>query len=71
MVLNRKNSSKFNGIAFNEKFIKNYDEDSDIRYIPEVDVEYPKRLHKRHNDLLFLPERMKIKESQACMQSVQ
>ena len=29
-------------------------------YILEVDVEYPKELHKSHNELPFLPERMKI-----------
>ena len=29
---------------FNESFIKNYDENSDKGYIPEVDVEYPKNL---------------------------
>ena len=28
-------------LKFNEDFIKNYDEDSDKRYILEVDVEYP------------------------------
>ena len=29
-------------------------------YILEVDVDYPKGLHKSHNELPFLPERMKI-----------
>ena len=29
-------------------------------YILEVDVEYPKELHKSHNELPFLPERMRI-----------
>ena len=45
---------------FTEDFIKNYDEDSDIGYNLEVDVEYPRNLHQLHNDLPFLPERMKI-----------
>ena len=40
---------------FEEKFIKNYDEDSDQGYVLEVDVEYPK-----NSDLAILPERMKI-----------
>ena len=44
----------------NEKFIKNYDEDSDKGYIFEVDVNYLKRLHDLHSDLPFLSERMKI-----------
>ena len=43
-----------------EDLIKNYDEDSDIGYNLEVDVEYPRNLHKLHNDLPFLPEKMKI-----------
>ena len=33
-----KNTSKFN-----EKFIRYYDEDSDVGYVLEVNVEYPKR----------------------------
>ena len=43
-----------------EDFIKNYHENSDKGYIPEVNVEYPKNLHNVHSDLPFLPERMKI-----------
>ena len=45
---------------FTEQFIKNYDEDSDKRYILEVHVKYPKNLHGLHGNLPFLPERMKI-----------
>ena len=51
----RKTMSKFT-----EEFIKNYDEDSDKGYILEVDVKYPKNLHGLHEDLPFLPERIKI-----------
>ena len=47
-------------LKFNEDFIKDYDADSDKRYIFEVDVKYPKDLHDLHSDLPFLPERMKI-----------
>ena len=50
-----KNTSKID-----EKFIKNYDEDSDKGYIFEVDAEYPRRLHDLHSDLPFLSKRMKI-----------
>ena len=56
MVWNEKRISKFH-----KKFIKNYDEDSDVRKILEVEVEYPKRFYNFHNNLEFLPERMKIK----------
>ena len=46
--------------TFNEDFIKKYNEESDEGYFLEVDDQYPEKLHKRHNDLQFLPERMKI-----------
>ena len=44
----------------NEEFIKNHDENNDKGYILEVDVKYPKRLHKLHSDLPFLPKRMEM-----------
>ena len=47
---------------FNEDFIKNYNEKSDEGYFLEADVQYPKTLNGVHNDLPFLPERMKIKK---------
>ena len=47
---------------FNEYFIKNYNEESDKRYCFEVDVQYLKKLHDLHNDLPFLPERIKVEK---------
>ena len=52
-----KNVSKFD-----EGFIKNYNENSNKRYILEVDVEYPKSFLNHHGDLPFLAERKKIKK---------
>ena len=45
-----------------------YDEDIDKRYILEVRVKNPKKLHKLQSDLLFLPKRIKIEkcEKLAC-----
>ena len=43
-----------------EDFIKHYDKDSDKGYTLEVDFKYNNNLHDLHNDLPFLPERMKI-----------
>ena len=43
---------------FNERFIKSYNENSDIGYFLEVGVEYP----NHHKDLPFLAERKKIKK---------
>ena len=50
-----------------ENFIKNYDEDSNLGYFIEADIEYPKELHTLHSDLPFLPERMKVNK---CKQLV-
>ena len=44
----------------NEEFIKNYNENDKKRYIFEVGIKYPKKLHDLHSDLPFLPERMEI-----------
>ena len=44
---------------FNEDFIKNCNEEGCFLV---VDVQYPKKLHELHNDLPFLPERMKIEK---------
>ena len=49
-----------NVTEIDEKFIKNYNEDSDKGYILEVDVKYPRKVHGLHSDLPFLPKRMKI-----------
>ena len=45
---------------FDESFAKSYNAENDERYSLEVDVKYPEKLHNLHNDLPFLPERMKI-----------
>ena len=43
----------------NEAFIKSYNKGIDEGYFLEVDVQYLEILRKLHNDLPFLPERMK------------
>ena len=48
--------------SINEDFLINYDEESDEGYFQVVDVQYPEKLHERHNDLPFLPERMKLEK---------
>ena len=49
---------------FNKDFIKSYNEESDEGYFLEVDFQYLEKLHELHNDLPFLPEKMKIKKVQ-------
>ena len=45
---------------FNERFIKGYNENSNIGYFLEVYVEYPKKVSSLHKDFPFLPEWEKI-----------
>ena len=47
---------------FDERFIKNYDENNDKGYILKVEVEYSKKLFNLHCDLSFLPEEKKIEK---------
>ena len=47
---------------FNEDFIKSYNAESNKGCFLEVDVQYLEKLHELHNDLPFLPERMKIEK---------
>ena len=51
---------------FNEIFIKNYSENSDIGYFLKVDIDYSEKLFNGiafnlHKVLPFLPERKKVK----------
>ena len=47
---------------FNWDLVKNYNEKSDEGYFLEVYVQYLEKLYELHNDLPFLPERMKIEK---------
>ena len=55
---------------FNEDFIKNYNEESDKGYFLEVYVQYLEKLHDLHNDLPFLPERIKIEKVEMLVASL-
>ena len=56
---------------FNERFIKNYNENRDAGYFLEADVEYPKKLFSSHIDLPFLPERKKLENIEKLFCSIE
>ena len=45
---------------FNEDLINSYNQDSDLRSFFEASVQNSEKLHRLHNDLPFLTERLKI-----------
>ena len=47
---------------FSKDFMESCNEDNDEEYFPEFDVQYLEQLDGLHNDLSFLPERMKIEK---------
>ena len=55
---------------FNEDFVKNYNRESNEGCCLEVDVQYLEKLCELHNDLLFLPERMKIGKVEKLLANV-
>ena len=56
---------------FNEDFIKEHDENSDVGYFLELDVDYPKKLFHLHKDLPFLPERKKTEKVEKLICSIE
>ena len=49
-----------NTSQFNQRFLDNYDEDSDEGYFIEGDIQYPGELHEPHSSSPFLSEGIKI-----------
>ena len=56
---------------FNEGFIKSYDENCDIGYFLEVDIDYRKELFNLHKDLPFLPESKKVNKVEKLICSIE
>ena len=75
VMLQKLSVNKFEWIKdtsqFNRDFIKNYNEENDEGYFLEGDVQYLQKVHELHNDLLFLPERMKIKKVEMLAANLQ
>ena len=64
--IEQKNLSKFS-----EDFIKNYDENGNIGYFLELDIDYPKELFNLHKDLPFLPESKKVNKVEKLLCSIE
>ena len=56
---------------FNIDFITKCNDDSDEGCLLEVDLLYIENLHKLHNNLLFLPGRMKIEKIENITSNLQ
>ena len=47
-------------VQFNDDATKVFNENINIGYLLEINVQYPEEMHKLHNDLPFLPKRIKV-----------
>ena len=56
---------------FNERFIKNYNENNDVGYFLEVDIDILKKSFNLHKDLPFLPARKKVNECEKLFCSIE
>ena len=56
---------------FYEEFIKNCDENGNIGYFLEADIEYPKELFNLHKYLPFLPESKKVNQVEKLICSIE
>ena len=54
---------------YTEEMIKNYDEDSSFGALLEVDIDYPKELHKIHRDVPFLCDRKLLNKTMKLITS--
>ena len=64
--VNQKKLSKFS-----KDFIKNYDENGNIGYFLEVDIDYLKKLFNLHKDLPFVPEIKKVNKVEKLTCSIE
>ena len=60
-----------NILQFNEGFIKNYDEKSEVGCILKIDVKYLEKIYELHGDLPFLPDRTKIEKVEKLVTNLQ
>ena len=56
---------------FNEDLIKNYNENGDIGYFFEVDIDYLKELFNFQKNLPFLPKRKKVNKVEKLIWSIE
>ena len=54
---------------FNKYFKKSYNDEKDERYLFEADIQYSENLHNFFNNLLVLPERIKLKKVKKLFQT--